>query len=59
VTSGEVIGNEPGYRLAAAGRKQAEDERLDLLERLFDAGSRRRRDLVPQRGALWRPLAVR
>jgi len=34
--------SEPGYRLAANGREHAEDERLDLLEQLFDPGSRRR-----------------
>jgi SAM-dependent methyltransferase len=54
VTAGGVKGGEPGYRLAA-GREQAEDERLDLLEHLFDPGSRRRRDLV-QPG--WRCLEV-
>src|SRR4029077_20750563 len=37
------------------GREKAEDERLDLLEQLFDPGSRRRRDLV-QPG--WRCLEV-
>jgi hypothetical protein len=41
-----VTGSEPGYRLAAKGREEAEDERLDLLEQLFDPGSRRRRDLA-------------
>jgi SAM-dependent methyltransferase len=55
VTAGGVRGGEPGYRLAAAGREKAEDERLDLLEQLFDPGSRRRRDLV-QPG--WRCLEV-
>src|SRR6516164_2243475 len=42
VTAGGVTDREPGYRLAANGRAQAEDERLDLLEQLFDPGSRRR-----------------
>jgi len=55
VTAGGVRGSEPGYRLAAAGREKAEDERLDLLEQLFDPGSRRLRDLV-QPG--WRCLEV-
>ena len=50
-----MLGNEPGYRLAAEGREKAEDERLDLLEQLFDPGSRRRRDLV-QPG--WRCLEI-
>jgi SAM-dependent methyltransferase len=45
----------PGYRLAGRGRHEAEDERLDLLERLFDPLSRRRRELV-QPG--WRCLEV-
>ena len=42
MTAGGVMVSEPGYRLAANGREQAEDERLDLLEQLFDPGSRRR-----------------
>jgi SAM-dependent methyltransferase len=37
---------EPPYRLAAIGREEAEDERLGLLERIFDPDSRRRRALV-------------
>jgi ubiquinone/menaquinone biosynthesis C-methylase UbiE len=37
---------EPGYRLAATGRQQAEDERLGLLEQLFDPASRRQRGFV-------------
>jgi hypothetical protein len=37
---------EPGYRLAAAGREAAEDERLGLLEELFDPLSRDRRAVV-------------
>jgi SAM-dependent methyltransferase len=49
------MGSEPGYRLAAKGREGAEDERLDLLEQLFDPGSRRRRDLA-QPG--WRCLEI-
>lgn len=46
---------EPGYRLAAKGRYETEDERLDLLEQLFDPTSRQRRGLV-QPG--WRCLEV-
>lgn len=46
MTSGGVAGSESGYRLAAKGREEAEDERLDLLEQLFDPGSRRRRELA-------------
>src|SRR5262245_33057122 len=46
---------EPGYRLARKGREEIEEERLDLLEQLFDPGSRRRRALV-QPG--WRCLEV-
>lgn len=46
---------EPAYRLAAAGREEAEDERLGLLESIFDPGSRRRRALV-QPG--WRCLEI-
>ena len=42
MTAGGVMVSEPGYRLAANGREHAEDERLDLLEQLFDPGSRRR-----------------
>ncbi len=45
----------PGYRLAAAGREAAEDERLGLLEQIYDPVSRRRRALV-QPG--WRCLEV-
>jgi SAM-dependent methyltransferase len=44
-----------GYRLAARGRQEAEDDRLGLLEQLFDPLSRRRRELV-QPG--WRCLEV-
>jgi SAM-dependent methyltransferase len=44
-----------GYRLAGAGREVAEDERLTLLEEIFDPISRRRRDLA-QPG--WRCLEV-
>ncbi len=43
------------YRLAAAGREAEEDERLDLLEQIYDPLSRRRRALV-QPG--WRCLEV-
>ena len=49
---------EPGrfdYRLAAAGREAEEDERLDLLEQIFDPVSQQRRSLV-QPG--WRCLEV-
>jgi SAM-dependent methyltransferase len=45
----------PGYRLAAAGREADEDDRLGLLEQLYDPASRRRRALV-QPG--WRCLEV-
>ncbi len=45
----------PGYRLAARGRQSAEDDRLALLEHIFDPLSRQRRDLV-QPG--WRCLDV-
>lgn len=46
---------EPGYRLEAKGRQEAEDDRLDLLERIFDPLSRRRRHLVRPG---WRCLEV-
>jgi len=46
---------ERDYRLAAAGREAAEDERLDLLEQSYDPTSRRRRGLV-QPG--WRCLEI-
>jgi len=36
----------PGYRLDAKGRQEHEDERLSLLEQIFDPLSRRRRELV-------------
>jgi SAM-dependent methyltransferase len=49
------VQQDPGYRLAGRGREAAESERLDLLERLYDPGSRRRRRLV-QPG--WRCLEV-
>src|SRR3974390_252912 len=55
VTAGEATGSEPGYRLAANGREQAEDERLNLLEHLFDPGSRGRREMVRPG---WRVLEV-
>ena len=45
----------PGYRLDAKGRHAAEDDRLSLLEQIFDPLSRRRRVLV-QPG--WRCLEV-
>jgi SAM-dependent methyltransferase len=43
------------YRLGAAGRESAEDDRLDLLEQIYDPLSRERRSLV-QPG--WRCLEV-
>jgi len=45
----------PGYRLAGSGREGAEDDRLELLEQLFDPGSREWRHRV-QPG--WRCLEV-
>jgi SAM-dependent methyltransferase len=45
----------PGYRLEAKGREAAEDERLNLLEQVFDPGSRQRRELVRPG---WRCLEV-
>jgi SAM-dependent methyltransferase len=51
----EARWTEPGYRLAAAGREEAEDERLSLLEQIYDPASRRRRALVQQG---WRCLEV-
>ena len=53
--SDEAFDFDPGYRLAARGRQEVEDERLALLERIFDPLSRRRRELV-QPG--WRCLEV-
>ena len=44
--SEEPFDFDPGYRLAARGRQEAEDERLALLERIFDPLSRQRRSLV-------------
>ncbi len=46
---------EPGYRLAAQGGQESEDERLTLLEELFDPTSRQRRSFV-QPG--WRCLEI-
>lgn len=46
---------EPSYRLAAAGREAAENQRLSLLEQIYDPGSRRRRQIV-QPG--WRCLEI-
>jgi SAM-dependent methyltransferase len=54
-TSGVPESPDPGYRLAARGRQDAEDDRLGLLEQIFDARSRRMRELV-QPG--WRCLEV-
>jgi len=45
----------PTYRLAAAGREAADDERLSLLESIFDPTSRRRRSLVKPG---WRCLEI-
>jgi len=45
----------PSYRLAAQGRQRIEDDRLSLLEEIFDPLSRQRRALV-QPG--WRCLEV-
>jgi SAM-dependent methyltransferase len=45
----------PGYRLDAGGRQEAEDNRLSLLERIFDPLSRRRREMVRPG---WRCLEV-
>lgn len=45
----------PRYRLSAQGRQQVEEERLNLLEAIFDPLSRQRRTLV-QPG--WRCLEV-
>jgi SAM-dependent methyltransferase len=52
VSEGESL---PGYRLSAQGRQAVEDERLGLLEAIFDPLSRQRRALV-QPG--WRCLEV-
>jgi len=49
------LGAYPGYRLDATGREDFEGGRLELLEQIFDPGSRQRRDLV-QPG--WRCLEV-
>ncbi|HET8806099.1 MAG TPA: hypothetical protein VFM47_06500, partial [Gaiellales bacterium] len=51
----ESASSQPDYRLAAAGRESAEDERLDLLEQIYDPVTRRRRSFV-QPG--WRCLEV-
>lgn len=45
----------PGYRLEATGREGFEDQRLELLEELFDPGSCRWRELVRPG---WRCLEV-
>ena len=47
--------HKPDYRLAGGGRHAAEDDRLGLLERIFDPLSRRRRELVRPG---WRCLEV-
>lgn len=55
-TNGEGVRmSDPRYRLAATGRQKAEDERLSLLEEIFDPLSRQRRAFV-QPG--WRCLEV-
>ena len=46
---------QPGYRLAAGGREQAEDERLELLQEIYDPSTLMLRDFV-QPG--WRCLEV-
>jgi SAM-dependent methyltransferase len=52
---GSPVEASPGYRLEATGREAAEDERLKLLEQVFDPGSRQRRELVRPG---WRCLEV-
>lgn len=54
-TGAEALKIGSRYRLAAAGREAAEDERLGLLEQLYDPVTRPRRDVV-QPG--WRCLEV-
>ncbi len=51
----EPAGAEPGYRLVAEGRAGAEDDRLGMLEALFDPASRELRSLVRPG---WRCLEV-
>jgi hypothetical protein len=51
----QALPSEPGYRLAAHGRQETEDERLTLLEQIFDPISRQRRTII-QPG--WRCLEV-
>jgi SAM-dependent methyltransferase len=46
---------QPGYRLAASGREQAESERLELLQKIYDPPTRKLRDFI-QPG--WRCLEV-
>jgi len=55
VGEAEAWDDRPGYRLAAIGREAEENDRLSLLEQLYDPLSRRRRSLV-QPG--WRCLEV-
>lgn len=45
----------PAYRLAAQGRQEREDERLHLIEEIFDPTSRQRRNFI-QPG--WRCLEI-
>lgn len=54
-SAGDAVSVAPGYELAAGGREEAEDQRMGLLESIYDGDSRRRRDLV-QPG--WRCLEV-
>jgi SAM-dependent methyltransferase len=51
----EPAGVEPGYRLRAEGRTGAEDDRLAMLETLFDPASRQLRSIVAPG---WRCLEV-
>jgi len=53
--AGSASSQQPDYRLAAAGRESAEDERLGLLEQIYDPVTRGRRSFV-QPG--WRCLEV-
>jgi len=50
-----TVEGRPGYWLKASGREEQESERLRLLEKLYDPGSRARRRLV-QPG--WRCLEI-
>jgi SAM-dependent methyltransferase len=48
---GQASDGDSHYRLAAAGREGAEDERLTLLEQLYDPVSQRRRQALVQPGS--------